>query len=278
LLKDPKYQVYLVLEDDVKLSPHTIKILNAIPDKMNELFSDWDILFLGNHAKHQREVEKNRLLIEKYDEEKFMQMSYGGTFCYLINQRGAQKLLQNLLANGMNYAIDWDMSRMPGLNNYYIHPMVGTSEMANNKEKVDSDIQKMSFHFQSDVNEWILKDIQTMQNVLKQDGILYFEKDSFNQFIYDTFKFSPTSNIIVSRNIVHKNLMFSHVCFTQISYDNCVAVQQLLQSIIEQKLPILFYLMYEMYVVTVPETFYTRHETMKHHFSFNNKMDIDYIL
>lgn len=278
LMRDPNYQVYFVLEDDVKLSPHTIKILCTIPDKMNELFSDWDVLFLGHHPKKQREIEKHRFLIEKYNEEKFMEMSFGGTFCYLINKRGAEKLLFNLLLNGLNFAIDWDMSRLAGMNNYYTYPLVGTSEMANDQVGVASDIQQMSFRFKNDVNEWMLSDIQTMINILNQDGILYFERDSFNEFIYNSFKFSPNSNIIVSKNLVHKNLLFTHVCFTQISFDNCEAIQELLQTVIEQKLPLLFYLMYEIYLVTVPETLYNKCEQMKLHFSFNNKLDIEHIL
>ena len=73
-----------------------------------------------------------------------MENSYGGTFCYFIHKRGAIKLLTNLIANGMNYAIDWDMCRLDCMNNYFMYPLLAFSDMATelHNNTNDSDIQK----------------------------------------------------------------------------------------------------------------------------------------
>ena len=43
------------------------------------------------------EMNESWINLLKYDPEKFMENSYGGTFCYLIHKRGAAKLLHNLI-------------------------------------------------------------------------------------------------------------------------------------------------------------------------------------
>ena len=155
LVNDKTHDMYLVLEDDVLMSKSTEQYLKMLPNKMNETFKDWDVLFLGNHVKKERK-QMNQVIIEKYNTEKFMENSYGGTFCYLINKRGAAKLLSNLIANGMNFAIDWDMCRLDCMNNYFMHPLLAFSQIANGLPTIDSDIQKSQTRIQSSVYDWVL--------------------------------------------------------------------------------------------------------------------------
>jgi len=279
LANDPDYNMYLVLEDDIILRKDTEDILKVIPDTMNNAYPDWDILFLGHHSKiNIKGMEERSLFIEKYTPEQFMEKSYGGTFCYLINKIGALKLLSNILTNGMNYAIDWDMSRLECMNNYYMYPLLASSEMANDIPGIDSDIQKSKSRYQNNVCDWILEDIKQMIIDTNSKGIMYFERDNWNEFIYEKFDFETDTKIIVSNSLVNKNLLFTYICFTQITDRNIKDIQELAGNIIEKNLPIYFYTMYERYIVTIPESLYYKFEDIKKHFSFINKLDTVYVV
>lgn len=277
LVNDKTHDIYLILEDDVTMSNTSEIYLKYISEELLKMIPDWDILFLGNHIKKQIQND-NKVIIQKYNPEQFMENSYGGTFCYLINKRGASKLLSNLMTNGMNYAIDWDMCRLECMNNYFMYPMLAFSEMANNLPENDSDIQKSNKRINSSVYDWILDDIKKMIEITSNKGILYFEKDNWNNFIYDNFEFDMNSNIIITNDIINKNLLFTNICFTQIWYDNSKLIQDLLTKILEENIPLYFYTIYERYLVTVPESLYNKFEDMKKHFTFINKIDFEYII
>lgn len=279
LANDPDYNMYLVLEDDIILRKDSEDILKIMPKTMNETYPDWDILFLGHHTRiNIKGLEERSLFIEKYTPEQFMEKSYGGTFCYLINKNGANKLLSSILTNGMNYAIDWDMTRLECMNNYYMYPLLAESEMANDLPNIDSDIQKSKSRYQNNVCEWIIDDITQMLTDTNSKGIMYFERDNWNEFIYNSFEFDTQTKIIVSNTLVNKNLLFTYICFTQISDRNIKEIQELAKNIIEKNLPIYFYTMYERYIITVPESLYYKFEDIKKHFSFTNKLDTVYVV
>jgi GR25 family glycosyltransferase involved in LPS biosynthesis len=276
LVNDKTHDIYLVLEDDVLMSNSSEVFLKYITEQILDKIPEWDVLFLGNHVKKER--KETQVVIQKYNPEQFMDNSYGGTFCYLIHKRGAIKLLTNLIANGMNYAIDWDMCRLDCMNNYFMYPLLAFSQMANDLPTNDSDIQKSQTRFNSSVHDWILEDIEKMIDITSNKGILYFERDNWNNFIYDKFSFDCKSNIIVSNELINKNLLFTNICFTQIWYDNSKLIQDLLSNILEQKIPVYFYTIYERYLVTVPESLYNKYENIKKYFSFINKIDYEYII
>ena len=279
LTNDPDYNMYLVLEDDIILRKDTEDILKIIPETMEKVYPDWDILFLGHHSKvNIKGMEERSILIEKYTPEQFMEKSYGGTFCYLINKNGAIKLLSSILTNGMNYAIDWDMTRLECMNNYYMYPLLASSEMANDMPGIDSDIQKSKLRYQNNVCDWIMDDIKQMIIDTNSKGIMYFERDNWNEFIYNSFEFDTKTKIIVSNTLVNKNLLFTYICFTQITDRNIKEIQELAGNILEKNLPIYFYTMYERYIVTVPESLYYKFEEIKKHFSFTNKLDTVYVV
>ena len=279
LVNDPDYNMYLVLEDDIILRKDAEDILKIIPETMNKENPDWDILFLGHHTKiNINGMNERSILIEKYTPEQFMEKSYGGTFCYLINKKGAMMLLSSILTNGMNYAIDWDMSRLDCMNNYYMFPLLASSEMANDMTGIDSDIQKCKSRYQNNVCDWIIDDINQMILDTNSKGIMYFERDNWNEFIYNSFEFDTNTKIIVSNTLVNKNLLFTYICFTQITDRNIKEIQELVGNILEKNLPVYFYTMYERYIVTIPESLYYKFEDIKKHFSFINKLDTVYVI
>ena len=278
LANDKENDIYLVLEDDITITKGAEIILSQLPGKMNEIFPDWDVLFLGYHVKNNEITDKNKITIEKYNPEQFMEKSHGGTFTYMISKNGAFKLLSNIQSNGMNYAIDWDISRLECMNNYYMYPLLSFSQMANDLPENDSDIQSNKLNIQCSVHDWILEDIQKMLEVTNNKGILYFERDSWNEFIYNKFKFDTKTNIIISKLILNKNLLLTNICFTQIWFENSKSIQDLLTTIINENIPIYFYTIYERYLITVPESLYYKYEDLKKHFSFINKIDVENVL
>lgn len=96
---DENIEVALVLEDDVTFESLLDKALNSV-----ELFPKaWELVLLGHHSGHENQNEIPSLLSlwDRYSLNKDIQLGrlvgYGfGTYGYLINQRGARKLLNEL--------------------------------------------------------------------------------------------------------------------------------------------------------------------------------------
>jgi GR25 family glycosyltransferase involved in LPS biosynthesis len=82
LLLDTANDFYLIFEDDIHIDTNAyekiIKILENPP-------IDWDIILLGYH----------RLMVPRSDDSYFKFNAYWGMYAYIINKKGAQKMINN---------------------------------------------------------------------------------------------------------------------------------------------------------------------------------------
>jgi GR25 family glycosyltransferase involved in LPS biosynthesis len=137
--------VMLVLEDDVTLSSNFINKLISLLKKLPP--DNWNILFLGHflypHFRKESDSDQDVMpSLEKWDKNRCMKESMGGTIGYIIHKRGAVKMFKHVHDNGVYNAIDWVMFKTADENNiYYSYPHIVFSECVTNEIKPDSDIQ-----------------------------------------------------------------------------------------------------------------------------------------
>jgi GR25 family glycosyltransferase involved in LPS biosynthesis len=144
LVKDPKYDNYLVLEDDIIVDID-------LRFKLNQMFrmlpNNWDIIYFGfhmykkNRATYESKISKlNGINIIPYDTN----LTIGGTFGYIVNKRGASKFVEFTKTNGIKHGIDYLMfhyGKEMDLNQYELVPQIVYSEFVESGGQVDSDIQ-----------------------------------------------------------------------------------------------------------------------------------------
>ena len=121
LLQDKSYNAYLIMEDDIKINPdiktHMDYSLKYIPN-------DWDIiLYSWLRVGSQPTINT---LIEKIE-------YFWGMQCYLINNRGAEKIVRELENQPLDGQIDSYLSRMikQGKLNVYMYNKKVVSENSN---------------------------------------------------------------------------------------------------------------------------------------------------
>lgn len=136
---------YLILEDDVELCDDFKSKFKRVLEKIDKL--DWDLVYLGHtmYENKVKEVEGIRdpsrpitvIPLEKH-------RTIGGTFSYLINKKGANKLVEFIKKNGIKHGIDYVMMKVvPGLKIYEVRPQIAYSDFViKMSDNVDSDIQK----------------------------------------------------------------------------------------------------------------------------------------
>ena len=132
---EPDDTVYLILEDDVELSPHFNAVLNTLElDKIAN--GNVDVLFVGYIKKiNDNETSTNYTLL-KLNQDNF----FSGAFAYILTKSGAKKLLSmKTIVRAIDYAF---FSTMGKMNLYEISPLIVTSEVAYTGNKIDSDIQR----------------------------------------------------------------------------------------------------------------------------------------
>jgi GR25 family glycosyltransferase involved in LPS biosynthesis len=114
LLKDSEYGEYLIMEDDITISKnlkwHIYHSLSQVPE-------DWDMILYGY-------VRMNSTKIPNRSVEKVNH--FWGTQGYLINRRGAEKIVMELDETSIDGQIDSYLSRMIKQNklNVYVYKKV----------------------------------------------------------------------------------------------------------------------------------------------------------
>lgn len=121
LVEDKTVDCYLILEDDTTLYPLTYK---KITKAMKHIPDDWDMaLFYTIRAVGKRENEQfNRI------------KSFWGTNCYLLNKKGAEKLVKEVEETNIDGQIDSYLSRMIQQNKFHVYASQKHLVMPNSSE------------------------------------------------------------------------------------------------------------------------------------------------
>lgn len=139
-------EAYVILEDDVTFVPYFVLKLTYILESIKNL--DWDIVFLGHHVydKYKNDEIYNKYKLptcEQWSTLKSLTESLGGTGGYLINYKGAYKMLNFIQQKGMIHGIDTMMQKAcDELNIYYCTPHLIYSDCYTKQNiEIDTDIQ-----------------------------------------------------------------------------------------------------------------------------------------
>jgi len=140
------YDNFVILEDDVELTPNFDLKLAHIFEQLKKV--EWDFIFLGHHLrdledKDQHYDKQNYPDIEKWNMNISFLNSLGGTGGYIINKKGALRLLDFINNRGMTNGIDTMMQKTADtLNVYYMSPhMIFTDCYRETNNSLDTDIQ-----------------------------------------------------------------------------------------------------------------------------------------
>lgn len=149
LVEDKDNDCYVVLEDDVSISPNFKLQYDYL---LRILPSVWDLIYLGASMRPHYIAEHdifnmNKLLaLERWNTKMSMSNCLGGTIGYMINKSGAKKMLEFIEKTRMSNCIDTMMQK--NLDNtfaFYPNPHLIKSEVYGNESvggnlKVDTDI------------------------------------------------------------------------------------------------------------------------------------------
>jgi GR25 family glycosyltransferase involved in LPS biosynthesis len=138
LLKDNTNDYYYIFEDDIVLSDNFTKYFKDIGDVMVDFHNKIDILFLGYHNSVKND---NITTVEvcNFKNHKYI----GGTFSYIITKRGAQKMINYIISNGIRHGIDYVIKINKELLIFELDPHIVYSDWVKEfVSEVDSDIQK----------------------------------------------------------------------------------------------------------------------------------------
>jgi GR25 family glycosyltransferase involved in LPS biosynthesis len=102
---DSEYDYLMLMEDDIAYNEFFTPLLNVC---MQELPADWDIFSYFCHPNQFVRFENNysgERIVPAYQDWSML--------CYILNRRGAQKMLDSVKETGINQPIDWYIFRQP---------------------------------------------------------------------------------------------------------------------------------------------------------------------
>ena len=184
LVYDTKYDMYLILEDDIVFADD---FYNKYKNMVDQLPPDWGgFMYLGHTGYPQyRHIYEN---IDKYPQlQKFgttesIQQSMGGAFGYLLDKRAATHILEYISENGMINAIDTMQQRSAdkcgGI--YYCVPNIVYSKVAHQSD-IQNDWDNL-YVPPLQMEEDMLRDLGVDYKILdKQRGVGWWIFDNYTQ-------------------------------------------------------------------------------------------------
>ena len=145
LLNNPLSEYYVIFEDDISLSSNFKGVYEIL--KSNNLFNNFDCLFLGYHMfQVNREATKD-IYVKESDKLEISEMrndlNIGACFAYSINKNGARILIDYIEKNGIKHGIDYIVKICNELKKVELRPQIVFSEWYEFPgQKVDTDIQR----------------------------------------------------------------------------------------------------------------------------------------
>lgn len=173
---DDSINTFFIMEDDITFVPNFIEKFESVIIKSTNI--DWDLIYLGHHLYENHKTnssydKKSNIILEKWSTSLSLIKSLGGFFGYLINKKGAKKLLDFINLTGMTNGIDTIQQKSiskANINTYYCFPHLIYSQYVSSNTFTDSDIQ---YNFDSvSLNKEDLESLngQTSIDRLKKDG------------------------------------------------------------------------------------------------------------
>lgn len=193
LINSQHDNVYLILEDDILFAPKFVSKLNHVMKLAND--TDWDMIYIGHHIyKHSiTDATFNKTKypeLEKWSVSESATRSAGGTIGYLINKKGAIKLLEFINKYGMTNCIDtMQQKAIQEMNVYYCSTHLVTSTFFQSGEETDTDIQQDHTSLSQTIHSKIsdlenamddtfpyLSSLQEVESYTGKDTIIYESK------------------------------------------------------------------------------------------------------
>jgi GR25 family glycosyltransferase involved in LPS biosynthesis len=141
-LVNSKEDCYLIFEDDITFHPKFMEKFSALT--MN-LPHNWDFIFLGHIPKSGFSGFSENLQLQKWNTEKSLSESLGGTMGYMVSKKGATAFLEFINKTGMTNCIDTMIQKMANFGNiYYCIPQLIYSPYEPEKGDVQTNYNSLS--------------------------------------------------------------------------------------------------------------------------------------
>jgi glycosyl transferase family 25 len=160
----------IIFEDDITITDNFISVINSIKN----LPQDWELILLGYYSQVSNELEsksslrKRKKIFKNIKAVRLVQIAYG-THGYMINQKGAKKLLKELSL--IKKPIDHYTGVEKYVNMYAIQPrVVRLSELFKEQSSISIERSKQQ-NSKKNINKK-REELSFLQKILQNIGVL----------------------------------------------------------------------------------------------------------
>ena len=144
LINNPNADYYFIMEDDFTICDQFKKVTTKL--EKDAIFKNSELLLMGYHMfSKNREIYKEIYDSTDYSNIKIGNLNrdlfIGATHCYTINKKGAMKLCDYILENGIKHGIDYLFKIVLTIEAKETQPLIAFAEWNEQGKNIDSDIQ-----------------------------------------------------------------------------------------------------------------------------------------